>query len=94
MYGYFHDDSRVYMILEFAPKGELFKELQAQPYKRFTEDRLVCGVLWRQLFVFAYVWCNKLAALISDSHLSSLLLVTFINQLMHSIDTVVDVKSV
>jgi aurora kinase A len=44
MYGYFHDDSRVYMILEFAPKVELFKELQAQPYKRFTEDRLVWGV--------------------------------------------------
>jgi aurora kinase A len=39
MYGYFHDDSRVYMILEFAPKGELFKELQAQPNKRFSEDR-------------------------------------------------------
>ncbi|PNF15459.1 Aurora kinase A, partial [Cryptotermes secundus] len=39
MYGYFHDDSRVYMILEFAPNGELFKELQAQPNKRFTEER-------------------------------------------------------
>jgi aurora kinase A len=41
MYGYFHDDSRVYLILEFAPNGELFKELQAQPNKRFTEERLV-----------------------------------------------------
>jgi aurora kinase A len=41
MYGYFHDDSRVYMILEFAQNGELFKELQAQPNKRFTEERLV-----------------------------------------------------
>lgn len=39
MYGYFHDDSRVYMILEFAPNGELFKELQVQPNKRFTEER-------------------------------------------------------
>ncbi|KAJ9579955.1 hypothetical protein L9F63_004428, partial [Diploptera punctata] len=39
MYGYFHDDSRVYMILEFAPKGELFKELQTQPNKRFSEYR-------------------------------------------------------
>lgn len=45
MYGYFHDDSRVYMILEFAPNGELFKELQAQPNKRFTEERLVRGML-------------------------------------------------
>ncbi|XP_066998450.2 aurora kinase C isoform X2 [Anabrus simplex] len=39
MYGYFHDDTRVYLILEFAPKGELFKELQSQPNKRFTEPR-------------------------------------------------------
>ncbi|KAJ8259419.1 hypothetical protein GJAV_G00169050 [Gymnothorax javanicus] len=28
LYGYFHDPSRVYLILEFAPKGELFSELQ------------------------------------------------------------------
>jgi hypothetical protein len=50
MYGYFHDDSRVYMILEFAPKGELFKELQLQPNKIFTEERLVRGIL--SCFVF------------------------------------------
>ncbi|XP_057703137.1 aurora kinase A [Corythoichthys intestinalis] len=28
LYGYFHDASRVYLILEYAPKGELFGELQ------------------------------------------------------------------
>ncbi|KAL0978911.1 hypothetical protein UPYG_G00177660 [Umbra pygmaea] len=28
LYGYFHDTSRVYLILEFAPKGELYSELQ------------------------------------------------------------------
>lgn len=28
LYGYFHDPSRVYLILEFAPKGELYGELQ------------------------------------------------------------------
>ncbi|XP_069674402.1 aurora kinase C-like [Periplaneta americana] len=39
MYGFFHDDTRVYLILEFAPKGELFKELQSQPNKRFSEER-------------------------------------------------------
>ncbi|KAL7298535.1 hypothetical protein TKK_0008311 [Trichogramma kaykai] len=39
MYGYFHDDTRVYLILEFAPKGEVFKELNAQPNKRFDEVR-------------------------------------------------------
>ncbi|TRY65460.1 hypothetical protein DNTS_030052 [Danionella cerebrum] len=28
LYGYFHDVARVYLILEFAPKGELYGELQ------------------------------------------------------------------
>lgn len=39
MYGYFHDESRIYLILEYAPKGELYKELSAQPNKRFDEIR-------------------------------------------------------
>ncbi|XP_076620728.1 aurora kinase C [Colletes latitarsis] len=39
MYGYFHDDKRVYLILEYAPNGELFQELNAQPEKRFDEIR-------------------------------------------------------
>ncbi|XP_043785363.1 aurora kinase B-like [Apis laboriosa] len=39
MYGYFHDDKRIYLILEYAPNGELFKELNAQPEKRFDEIR-------------------------------------------------------
>ncbi|KAK2580627.1 hypothetical protein KPH14_007737 [Odynerus spinipes] len=39
MYGYFHDEKRVYLILEYAPKGELYKELNAQPNKRFDEVR-------------------------------------------------------
>ncbi|KAF0290500.1 Aurora kinase A [Amphibalanus amphitrite] len=39
MFGYFYDDKRIYLILEFAPKGELYKELQSQPNKRFDEER-------------------------------------------------------
>ncbi|KAG8297899.1 hypothetical protein J6590_027060 [Homalodisca vitripennis] len=45
LYGYFHDETRVYMILEYAPKGELYKELQSQPEKRFTEPRAASLVL-------------------------------------------------
>ncbi|MFH4977275.1 hypothetical protein AB6A40_003984 [Gnathostoma spinigerum] len=30
LYGYFHDDSRVYLILEFAARGELYSELKKQ----------------------------------------------------------------
>lgn len=39
LYGYFHDASRIYLILEYAPKGALYKELQSQPNKRFDEQR-------------------------------------------------------
>ncbi|KAI8082070.1 kinase-like domain-containing protein [Thamnidium elegans] len=35
LYGYFHDETRVFLILEFAAKGELFAELQSK--KKFTE---------------------------------------------------------
>lgn len=31
LYGYFYDQSRVYLILEFAARGELYKELQKVP---------------------------------------------------------------
>ncbi|KAI9470883.1 MAG: kinase-like domain-containing protein [Benjaminiella poitrasii] len=35
LYGYFHDKTRVFLILEYAAKGELFTELQNRG--RFTE---------------------------------------------------------
>ncbi|CAL8100943.1 unnamed protein product [Orchesella dallaii] len=38
MFGYFHDESRVYLILEYAPGGELYKLLTSQPHKHFTEE--------------------------------------------------------
>jgi serine/threonine protein kinase len=37
MYGYFYDQTRIYLILEFAAKGELYKELQKS--QRFDEKR-------------------------------------------------------
>jgi len=37
LYGYFHDEGRVYLILEFAAKGELYKELQKEG--KFDEAR-------------------------------------------------------
>ncbi|KAM4678377.1 aurora kinase B [Discoglossus pictus] len=37
MYNYFHDRKRIYLILEYAPRGELYKELQK--YGRFDENR-------------------------------------------------------
>jgi aurora kinase len=37
LYGYFYDQTRVYLILEYALKGELYKELQR--CKHFSERR-------------------------------------------------------
>ncbi|XP_033342223.1 aurora kinase B [Megalopta genalis] len=34
---YFHDHKRIYLVLEFAARGELYKELKRQPYERFNE---------------------------------------------------------
>ncbi|CAI5735285.1 unnamed protein product [Peronospora destructor] len=36
MHGYFYDDSCVYLVLEYAPYGELYKELAREKY--FTND--------------------------------------------------------
>lgn len=51
LYGYFHDPSRVYLILEFAPKGELYGELQR--CGNFSEDRsaTVRPILFLKLIV-------------------------------------------
>ncbi|XP_061487198.1 aurora kinase A isoform X2 [Rhineura floridana] len=37
LYGYFHDATRVYLILEHAPRGEVYKELQK--LSKFDEQR-------------------------------------------------------
>ena len=39
MYGFFWDKKKIYLILEYALGGELYKHLQAQPNKRYDETR-------------------------------------------------------
>merc|ERR1719187_3020886 len=39
LFGYFYDETRVYLILEFAARGELYKSMQKQPKGRFDEAR-------------------------------------------------------
>jgi len=39
LFGYFYDETRIYLILEFAPRGEMYKSLQKQPKQRFDEAR-------------------------------------------------------
>lgn len=45
LFGYFHDKTRVYLILEYAPRGELYKELKRQ--NRFSES--TCATYMTQL---------------------------------------------
>ncbi|VDB91791.1 unnamed protein product [Peniophora sp. CBMAI 1063] len=38
LYGYFHDEKRIFLMLEFAAQGELYKQLTKAPY-HFSESR-------------------------------------------------------
>ncbi|CAG8571663.1 15614_t:CDS:1 [Funneliformis caledonium] len=42
LYGYFHDKDRVFLVLEFAENGELYKRLQN--YGPFTERQTACYI--------------------------------------------------
>ena len=39
MFGYFWDESKIYLILEFAPRGEMYKTLQKCQGGKFDEPR-------------------------------------------------------
>lgn len=39
LYTYFHDDKRIFLALELASDGELYRHLQCSPHSRFPEDR-------------------------------------------------------
>uniref|UniRef100_A0A2K5JKK3 non-specific serine/threonine protein kinase n=1 Tax=Colobus angolensis palliatus TaxID=336983 RepID=A0A2K5JKK3_COLAP len=48
LYNYFHDARRVYLILEYAPRGELYKELQKSQKldeQRTATRKTMCGTL-------------------------------------------------
>lgn len=39
LYTWFHDESKIYLALELASEGELYKHLQNAPNGRFPENR-------------------------------------------------------
>lgn len=53
LYGYFYDESRVYLILEFAAKGEVYQELQKCKY--FDEQRTATYI---ESLARALVYCH------------------------------------
>ncbi|XP_057557890.1 aurora kinase A isoform X2 [Hippopotamus amphibius kiboko] len=47
LYGYFHDATRVYLILEYAPLGAVYRELQK--LSKFDEQRTATRVIHRDI---------------------------------------------
>ena len=56
LYSYFHDETRVYLVLEYAPGGTLFAALEAAPNKRFDEPK--AASIMKQL-CSALAHCHK-----------------------------------
>lgn len=54
MYGYFWDTKRIYLILEFASGGELYKKLKASPNGRFDE-RTASSYMRQMVQAFTYI---------------------------------------
>ncbi len=66
LFGYFYDETRVYLILEFAPGGEMYKALQKQPTKRFDEVRVA---KYMKQLADALVYCH--AKKVSEAYLGT-----------------------
>ncbi|ETO21842.1 hypothetical protein RFI_15361 [Reticulomyxa filosa] len=54
LYGYFYDDMRVYLILEYAAEGELYKKLQQEHY--FSEQTTAKYI---KALAGALLYCHK-----------------------------------
>jgi serine/threonine protein kinase len=54
LYGVFHDDDKIYMILEYAPDGELYNELKEMPMKKFDEPK-ASGYVKQVMHAFDYL---------------------------------------
>lgn len=54
LYGFFWDEKKVYLILEYAVGGELFKELQKSPDRRFNEEK-AADYTWQVMQAFKYL---------------------------------------
>jgi aurora kinase len=69
LYGYFYDATRVYLILEFAAKGELYGYLKQSV--RFPEDR---SAFYVQQLTHALVYCHRKHVIHRDIKPENLLL--------------------
>jgi len=71
LFGYFYDESRVYLILEYAPRGELYKSLQKQEHGRFAEPQ---AALYIKQMADALTYCHSKKVIHRDIKPENLLL--------------------
>lgn len=69
LYGYFYDETRIYLILEFAAKGELYKILQEE--KHFSEEKTAKYI---KALASALDYCHKKHVIHRDVKPENLLL--------------------
>ncbi|XP_055266635.1 aurora kinase C isoform X4 [Moschus berezovskii] len=69
LYNYFHDARRVYLILEYAPKGELYKALQRS--HTFDEERTATII---EELADALIYCHEKKVIHRDIKPENLLL--------------------
>lgn len=62
-YGYFYDSTRVYLILEYAPRGELYKELQKCTHFDEARTAMYIQQLAEALKVNATALCHSRCAM-------------------------------
>lgn len=53
LFGYFYDETRVYLILEFAPQGELYKKLQSKGH--FDNEEAAQVVQFDFVYIFTFL---------------------------------------
>ncbi|KAG8195330.1 hypothetical protein JTE90_001351 [Oedothorax gibbosus] len=69
MYSYFYDDSKIYFVLEYAARGEVYRSLQNHGH--FDENKTACYMI--QL-VKAFQYCHSMKVIHRDIKPENLLL--------------------
>ena len=54
LYGFFHDDTSIYLILEYSHMGELYQWVKKQPLGRLSEEQ-ASTVIRQVLRAFIYM---------------------------------------
>lgn len=71
LFGYFYDETRIYLILEYAPRGEMYKVLQKKPGGKFDEPT---GSKYIKQMTEALAYCHSKNVIHRDIKPENLLL--------------------